>query len=123
MKVVELLKIGKILLETLQESCIKSGDVKYLDMYDEYVCMVNRGNKTSYISSVLSNKYGISERQFFYLIKRLSKDCTMLDTFAGRRYDANPSTLGSKCSHALFHDRSVQRDKVQYGHVPMIGSP
>ena len=75
MKVVELLKIGQFLLKALQKSCIKVGDVRYLEMYDDYVRMTKEKQKMSYISAVLSDKYNISERQFFYVIKRFQKDC------------------------------------------------
>jgi len=75
MKVVELLKIGRNLLETLQNSCIKVSDVKFIGMYDDYSSMVAEGHKISYISTVLSAKYNISERQFFYLIKRFEREC------------------------------------------------
>ena len=75
MKVVELLKIGQNLLEMLQDCCIKVSDVRYVEMYYDYCNMLEEGNKVSYISVVLSAKYNISERQFFYLIKRFDKDC------------------------------------------------
>ena len=75
MKVVELMKIGKEILEVLQNSCIRTADVRFLAMYDEYKDMAKRSEKTSYIAMILSKKYGISERQFYYLIKRLEKDC------------------------------------------------
>lgn len=77
MKVIELLKIGQNLLETLQYSCIRVQDVRFVGMYDEYVRMKNEKHKIAYISAVLTDKYGISERQFFYLIKRLGQDCTI----------------------------------------------
>lgn len=77
MKVVELLKISKNFLETLHNACIKMKDVRFVSMYEEYTKMVDEKHKITYISAVLSKKYGISERQFFYLIKRLGQDCTI----------------------------------------------
>jgi hypothetical protein len=75
MKVIEMLQIGQKLLEMLQKSCIKVSDIKYIGMYNEYSDMVANGNKISYIAAVLSTKYNISERQFFYVIKRFEQDC------------------------------------------------
>ena len=75
MKVIELLQTGRILLEVLQNSCIKISDVKFVKMYEEYVEMMSKGNKVSYIAAVLSEKYKISERQFFYFIKRFDQEC------------------------------------------------
>ena len=70
-----MLKIGQLLLETLQNSCIKIKDVRFIAMYDEYMAMNAQNLKKAYIASVLAHKYGISERQFFYIIKRLRQDC------------------------------------------------
>jgi len=78
MKVVEILKLGRNWLELLQDSCIKVTDVRFLDMYEEYLSMTDEGLKMSYISACLSEKFRISERQFFYLIKRLSQDCKIV---------------------------------------------
>lgn len=75
MKVVEILKIGQNLIETLQKSCVKLDDVKYISMYDEYTELINLGNKKSYVVALLSEKYCISERQVYYLIKRFDADC------------------------------------------------
>lgn len=77
MKVVEILKLSRNWLELLQNACIKVSDIKHLEMYEEYQRMIEEGHKISYISSYLSEKFRISERQFFYLIKRLSQDCTI----------------------------------------------
>lgn len=49
--------------------------MKYIEMYEEYEAMVSIGEKISYVATTLSNKYRISERQFYYLIKRFGKDC------------------------------------------------
>lgn len=75
MKVIEILKVGSKIIEILHNSCIRTNDVKYVPLYDEYEAMVGRGEKKSYVVAYLSEKYRISERKVFYLIKRLSKDC------------------------------------------------
>ena len=75
MKVIEILKLGRKMMEMLQESCIKISDVRYIDLFDEYESMVSRGEKKSYSVAYLSDKYGISERHVYYLVKRLSEDC------------------------------------------------
>ena len=75
MKVVEILKIGQNLLELLQKSRIKVDDVRFIGLYDEYLELIRQGNKKSYAVLVLSQKYNISERQVYYIIKKLSADC------------------------------------------------
>lgn len=57
MKVVELLKIGRNLLEVLQNSCIKMNDVKFIQMYDEYKKIEQKNMKVTYAAAMLSKKY------------------------------------------------------------------
>lgn len=75
MKVVEILKLGKNILETLQKACIRIEDVRYIGIYDDYQAIMRNGFKKSYAVAVLSEKYGISERKVYYLLKQLDSDC------------------------------------------------
>ena len=75
MKVIEILKLGRNFLEMLQKSCVKVEDVRFIELYEDYISMVSCKNKISYIVSVLSEKYRISERKVYYIIKRLGSDC------------------------------------------------
>ena len=75
MKVIEILKLSEKIIDLLQNSCVKMSDVRYIALYDEYREIVSRGGKKTYAVAKLSNKYKISERQVFYIIKRFSKDC------------------------------------------------
>lgn len=75
MKVVEILKLGQNWLELLQDSCIKIEDVRFIAMYEEYQSMVAAGEKKSYVVACLSEKYKVSERQVYYVIKRFGSDC------------------------------------------------
>lgn len=63
------------MLDLLQKSGIKVNHVKYLRMYEEYVNRVKNKEKKSYVVMCLSEKYNISERQVYYLIKTFEKDC------------------------------------------------
>lgn len=75
MKVVEILKLGQKWLELLQKSCIKLEDMRYLEMYEEYVKMVEKGLKKAHIIATLVDVYHVSERQVYYIIKKFSQDC------------------------------------------------
>ena len=75
MKVIEIMKLGRNFLEMLQKSCIKLEDVRYLEMYDEYVRMVDEGLKKSHIVATLVDVYHVSERQIYYIVKKFSQDC------------------------------------------------
>ena len=75
MKVVEIIRLSKNILEALQNSCIKINDIRYLQMYDEYVSLINERHKKSYVVALLSDKYKVSERQVYYVIQKFSKEC------------------------------------------------
>lgn len=75
MKVIEILKLGREMLKTLHESCVRMEDCKYIELYEQYAAIVESGEKSSYAVAVLAEKYGISERKVYYLIRRFSKDC------------------------------------------------
>lgn len=75
MKVVEIIRLSKCILEALQNSCIKIDDIRYLQMYDEYVSLINERHKKSYVVALLSDKYKVSERQVYYVIQKFSKEC------------------------------------------------
>lgn len=77
MKVIEALKIGRDLLELLQDSCIKVEDCRYIGLYDEYCEFVRGGDKKGYAVAVLAEKYGISERKVWYILSRFGKECTV----------------------------------------------
>ena len=78
MKVVELIKIDQLVLSKLQECCIKIGDIRYVALYEEYLKIVSNGEKVTYAVAILADKYGISERKVYYLIKKFSEDCNIL---------------------------------------------
>ncbi len=75
MKVYEILSLNRNFLEKLHEFGINMSDVRWIDMYFEYARMKHRGEKTSYIAAVLSEKYNICERKVYKIIKAMEKDC------------------------------------------------
>lgn len=78
MKVVEILKLGWNFLELLQKSSVKMDDLRYVALYDEYKKIVGNGGKSTYAAVVLSQKYGISERKVYYVIKKLDAECAKI---------------------------------------------
>lgn len=77
MKVIELLKIDQLVLQLLQEKCIRMTDVQYISLYDEFMQIIGHGGKITYAVAVLAEKYKISERKVYYLIKQFSADCNI----------------------------------------------
>lgn len=77
MKVVEILKLSQNLLNLLQNACIKIEHVRYIGLYDEYVGFIKKGFKKSWAVSFLAEKYEISVRQVYYILKRFAEDCNL----------------------------------------------
>lgn len=75
MKVIEILKFNRELLKRLQEAGIRLEDTRYIDLYSDYMCLLNQGEKVSYAVALLSEKYSVSERKVYALLKRFQSDC------------------------------------------------
>ena len=78
MKVIEIINLNKELLKIFRKVGIRLDDVQYIDLYNEYRELQGKGNKVSYIVAVLADRYGISERKVYSLIKRFQSDCNLL---------------------------------------------
>ncbi|MEI3469530.1 MAG: hypothetical protein V8Q76_12945 [Bacteroides intestinalis] len=78
MKVIEILNLNRELLKIFRKVGIRLEDVQYIDLYNEYRELQSKGNKVSYIVAVLADRYGISERKVYSLIKRFQSDCNLL---------------------------------------------
>ena len=52
-------------------------DVQYIDLFNEYLALVTQGEKVSYIVATLADKYTISERKVYDLIRRFKSDCNL----------------------------------------------
>lgn len=78
MKVIEVLKVDQMVLRLLQDCCVKMDDVQYVGLYEEYSGIIKSGAKVSYAVAYLAEKYKISERKVYYLLKKFSKECNIL---------------------------------------------
>lgn len=64
------------MLSRLISAGFKLNDCKYLDLYAEYVRLRKEGEKTTWVVAFLSNKYAVSERKVYNIIKHFGTDCT-----------------------------------------------
>ena len=78
MKVIEILNLHKELLKNFQKAGIRLDDVEYIDLYKEFRTLQNNGEKVSYIVAILADKYCVSERKVYDLIRRFKTDCNLL---------------------------------------------
>ena len=53
-------------------------DARYIDLYADYTRLLDQGEKVSYAVAVLSEKYSVSERKVYALVKRFQSDCKTL---------------------------------------------
>lgn len=75
MTIYEILSFNKELLRRLSDAGIKTKDYRYVDLFRDYTEMINEGSKTTYAVAVLSDKYAMSERKVYDVIRKLSGDC------------------------------------------------
>lgn len=69
--------MNKGLLKIFQAAGIRVDDVRYIDLYNDYRTMLDGGEKVSYIVAVLSDRYSVSERKVYGLLKHLQMDCSL----------------------------------------------
>lgn len=75
MTVFELINFNRELLDKFRKAGIRPQDVRYVDLYADYVRMIGRGEKNEYVVAVLGKKYGVSERTIYNIKSKFEKDC------------------------------------------------
>lgn len=74
---IEILKLNRELLKICRDVGIRLDDVLYIELYNDYNRLLAEGEKVSYIVAVLAERYAISERKVYALLKRLRADCNL----------------------------------------------
>lgn len=77
MTLFEALKFNRKPLEMLISLGGKQDDLRYIYLYSEYETMKDQGEKTTYTVAFLAQKYSVSERKVYDIIKRFGKHCTL----------------------------------------------
>jgi hypothetical protein len=76
MTIFEILSFNKELLQKINAIGFKTEDCRFIDLYSEYEQMRNNGDKTTWIVAVLADKYKVSVRKVYTIVKTFKKDCT-----------------------------------------------
>jgi len=71
MKRFDLVSFNEELLQKLKFAGIKLEDYKYCNLYREYCKMLEEGVKRTAIAAILGERYGLSCRQVYNIIKHL----------------------------------------------------
>jgi len=77
MKVIEILKFNRELIENLSQVGIRLDDARFVSLYDDYCRMTASGDKVSYAVAVLSERYHVCERKVYSLLKRMGTECVV----------------------------------------------
>lgn len=77
MTLYEILAINKEMITRLQKYGVKPDDYRYIDLYRDYLQLRDDGEKLTYIVSLLSERYHVSERKVYSLVKRFGQHCSI----------------------------------------------
>ena len=75
MTVYEALKLCGGVIERLEKAGVKPSDHKYVALFEDYRRAKQCGEKVSYIVACLAERYDMSERSVYDVVKRLGNDC------------------------------------------------
>lgn len=99
MKVFEILNFNREPLKRLKQAGIRIEDVEYIDLYNDYRVMLGGGEKVSYIVATLADRYHVSERKVYTLIKRYGRECSAQELgWGGVKRKAFENVLQKACS-------------------------
>lgn len=78
MKIYEIINFHRELLECLTYSGVNLRDVRYIDLFADYLQMLSSGEKVSYTIAMLAEKYEISERKVYSLVKSFKSNVDLV---------------------------------------------
>lgn len=78
MTIFEILKFNRELLERLQKIGVRLDDTRYIDLFVDFNEMVGAGEKVSYAVVVLADRYRVSERKVYSIVKHFKRECNPL---------------------------------------------
>ena len=61
-------------MEQMVQMPINPSDVKYLELYRDYMRLVTEGHKKTYIMQYLSDEYEVDERTIYRIINKFSAE-------------------------------------------------
>lgn len=74
MTLFEILSFNKEIIGKLLKAGVRPADYHYINLY--YMRMLNQGEKVTYIVATLSERYSVSERKIYSIIRRFKTQCT-----------------------------------------------
>lgn len=111
MKIFEILNFNREPLKRLQQAGIRIDDVEYIDLYNDYRAMLDGGDKVSYIVAMLADRYHVSERKVYTLIKRYGSECSAQVFGGGVKRKVFENVLHKACSVICSWRYSLMRKR------------
>lgn len=75
MTIFEAVNLNRELLVRLRRAGIRLDDTDYIDLFSDYNKMIAAGDKVSYAVAILADRYNVSERKVYGLIRHFRNDC------------------------------------------------
>lgn len=72
----EIIEFNKELLQKVKKAGIKLEDYKYCDLYRDYVAMSRKEPRRKVIILTLAEKYNITDRQVYNVIRHMEQPVT-----------------------------------------------
>lgn len=72
----ELIKVFQTPMKMLMKQNIRLSDARFVELYEDYLQIIAGGYKMTYAVAVLAERYSISERKVYQLIRSMGEDCT-----------------------------------------------
>lgn len=73
----ELLIMNRSMVEVLLKNHVNINDVQNLQIYEQFVEMKKQGHKVSYITVFLADKYSMTDRGIYKIVKRLGRQVSV----------------------------------------------
>lgn len=70
----DVLRMCESTLRMLDNNGIDAKDIRYLDMYKDYVRLVAEGHKVTYIVAYLSERYEVGAATVYRAVERMRKE-------------------------------------------------
>ncbi len=73
MSIYELIRVYEGPMKILAEANVNLSDVKYLELYQEYIRMKKEGHKLTYIVAFLMEEYSVGQATVYRIIDKFGK--------------------------------------------------
>ena len=70
MTIIDVLKFNREWFERMRSAVVRIDDVRYIDLHADIKSMTDAGDKKTYAVAVAADRYNVSERLVYDIVKR-----------------------------------------------------